>query len=106
MNKSDVPSSDARRSVFSETGDNHPGSSEANVVRDFVAPILYGGIIAGTVDIGAACLINGAKPAVILQAVASGLLGKSAFSGGSTTVALGLVLQWAMSMIIATIFVL
>jgi uncharacterized membrane protein YagU involved in acid resistance len=49
-------------------------------------------------------LINGAKPARILQVIASGLLGKSAFADDST-VELGLVLQWAMSIIIASIFV-
>jgi len=33
------------------------------------------------------------------------LLGKSAFEGGSATVELGLVLQWSMAIIIASIFV-
>jgi hypothetical protein len=63
------------------------------------------GHLAGTLDVACACLINSAKPSVILQAIAGGLLGKSSFSGGAATVALGLVLQWAMSIIIATIFV-
>jgi uncharacterized membrane protein YagU involved in acid resistance len=49
-------------------------------------------------------LINSAKPTRILQVIASGLLGKSAFADNSTVV-LGLVLQWAMSTIIASIFV-
>lgn len=74
------------------------------VVRDLVAPILFGGILAGTLDIGAASLINSANPSRILQAIASGLLGKSAFVDNSS-VALGLVLQWAMAIIIASIFV-
>jgi uncharacterized membrane protein YagU involved in acid resistance len=74
-------------------------------VRSFGSQILLGGLIAGTVDIGAACLINSAAPAVILQVIASGLIGKSAFQGGSNTVVLGLLLQWAMSIIIAAIFV-
>jgi uncharacterized membrane protein YagU involved in acid resistance len=77
----------------------------ARVLRDFIGPILLGGIIAGTVDVGAACLINGANPARILQVIASGLLGKASFEGGSATSALGLVLQWAMSILIASIFV-
>jgi hypothetical protein len=90
--------------------DNHRDSIGGRPVdqlnaRSIVAPILLGGFIAGTIDIGCACLINSAKPMTILQAIASGLLGKSAFVGGPTTVALGLGLQWAMSIIIATIFV-
>lgn len=87
------------------TGDNRHGSTAGQVVKKFIAPILLGGIIAGTIDIGSASLINGAKPTVILQAIAAGLHGKSAFSGGSGTVALGLVLQWSMSIVIAAIFV-
>jgi uncharacterized membrane protein YagU involved in acid resistance len=74
-------------------------------LRWLASPILVGGFVAGTLDIGAACLINGAKPTVILQAIASGLVGKSAFGGGATTVLLGLVLQWGMSIAIAAIFV-
>jgi uncharacterized membrane protein YagU involved in acid resistance len=80
------------------------GTTRTRVVSDFLVPILLGGIIAGTLDIGAASLINSAKPTRILQVIASGLLGKSAFADDST-VALGLVLQWAMSIIIASIFV-
>jgi uncharacterized membrane protein YagU involved in acid resistance len=74
-------------------------------VRLFASTVLAGGFVAGTIDIAAASLINGANPSVILQAIASGLVGKSAFGGGATTVLLGLLLQWGMSIIIATIFV-
>src|SRR5215831_3663605 len=68
--------------------------------------ILLGGLIAGTLDIGAAALINGRSPLVILLVIASGLLGKASFQGGMPAVALGLVLQWLMSLIIAAIYVL
>ncbi|WP_139350787.1 hypothetical protein [Rhodanobacter sp. C01] len=67
--------------------------------------ILYGGFIAGTIDIGVASLINGISPLVILRAIASGLLGKAAFQGGLPVSLLGLGLQWAMSLLIAAIFV-
>jgi uncharacterized membrane protein YagU involved in acid resistance len=70
------------------------------------AAILLGGLIAGTLDIGAAALINGRSPLVILLVIASGLLGKASFQGGLPAVALGLVLQWLMSLVIATIYVL
>ena len=85
---------------------SHASSPTKNrVVSDYVVPILLGGIIAGTVDIGAASLINSANPTRIMQVIASGLLGKSAFDGGAATAELGLVLQWAMSIIIASVFV-
>jgi hypothetical protein len=70
-----------------------------------LGPILLGGLVAGTVDIGAACLINKLNPVVILQAVASGVLGRASFQSGLPAAALGLVLQWAMSLLIAVIFV-
>jgi uncharacterized membrane protein YagU involved in acid resistance len=77
------------------------------MIMSFSTPvaILLGGLIAGTLDIGAAALINGRSPLVILLVIASGLLGKSSF-GGLPAVALGLVLQWLMSLIIAAIYVL
>jgi uncharacterized membrane protein YagU involved in acid resistance len=70
-----------------------------------IAAILLGGFVAGTIDIGSACLINGLSPVVILHAIASGALGKASYAGGLGTAGLGLLLQWAMSLIIAAIFV-
>ena len=70
-----------------------------------LAAIVLGGLVAGTVDIGAAMLISGKSMAFILQFIASGAVGKSAFNGGTGTVVLGALLQWAMSLIIAAIFV-
>src|SRR5277367_4073974 len=69
------------------------------------AAILLGGFVAGMIDIGSACLINGLGPVVILHAIASGALGKASYAGGLGTVGLGLLLQWAMSLVIAAIFV-
>ena len=67
--------------------------------------ILTGGLVAGTIDIGSPALIYGISPIVILRAIASGVLGKESYSGGAYSAALGLVLQWAMSLLIAAIFV-
>ena len=39
--------------------------------------VFAAGLVAGTIDIGAASLINRLSPVVILQAVASGLLGRA-----------------------------
>jgi hypothetical protein len=68
--------------------------------------ILLGGILAGTIDIFAASLINHISLIVILHSIASGLLGKNSFYGGWTSAAIGLVLQWAMALVIATVYVL
>ncbi|MEO8809898.1 MAG: hypothetical protein ABI386_06605 [Rhodanobacter sp.] len=70
-----------------------------------LAPILWGGFVAGTVDIGAASLINWIDPMIILRAIASGVLGHASFQGGVPASLLGLLLQWAMSVLIAAIFV-
>ncbi|HWX67816.1 MAG TPA: hypothetical protein VNZ27_15470 [Rhodanobacter sp.] len=67
--------------------------------------ILCSGFVAGTIDIGSAAVINGMSPLIILRAIASGLLGKAAFQGGMPISLLGLGLQWAMSLLIAAIFV-
>jgi uncharacterized protein (TIGR02246 family) len=66
--------------------------------------ILVGGLTAGTVDIGAAALINHVSPVLIAHYIASGLLGKASFSMGTPAVCLGVILQWAMSVLIAAIY--
>jgi uncharacterized membrane protein YagU involved in acid resistance len=104
MQKSMPPSTDERLSRAG-SGEGPSRTRRTHVVSDYIVPILLGGLIAGTLDIGFASLINSARPTRILQAIASGLLGKPAFDGGSATVELGLVLQWAMSIIIAAVFV-
>jgi hypothetical protein len=73
-------------------------------IRRHVRPVLLGGLVAGTLDIGAACLINKLNALVILQAIASGVLGRAAFRDGPPAAALGLLLQWAMSVLIAVFF--
>lgn len=67
---------------------------------------LLAGFIAGTVDIGAATLISGRSPVFICQYIAGGLIGRGALASGMPAAALGLVLQWAMSILIAALFVL
>jgi uncharacterized membrane protein YagU involved in acid resistance len=67
---------------------------------------ILAGLVAGLVDIGAAIIINHLGPIIILQSIASGLLGMSAYAGGAATAGLGLLLHLAMSITIAGIFVL
>ncbi|HEY2961566.1 MAG TPA: hypothetical protein VGJ37_04085 [Pyrinomonadaceae bacterium] len=68
-----------------------------NEARPF-KPIFWGGLIAGTLDISAACITSwlraGFPPVRVLQSVASGLLGAAAYEGGKKTAALGLVLHF------------
>ena len=75
-------------------------------VHPTLLAILLGGFVAGTLDIGAAALINFISPIPVLLFIAGGLLGKPALAGGASIVLLGLVLQWAMSLLIAAPFVL
>lgn len=66
---------------------------------------LVGGLLAGTLDIGAAASINMIDPRVILRFIAGGLQGKAALQGGAASAWLGLFLQWGMGLLIAAIFV-
>jgi hypothetical protein len=70
-----------------------------------IRAILSGGIIAGTIDVGAACLIYWVGPPIVLRSIATGLVGEAAFSGGAATTLLGLLLQWAMSILIAALYI-
>jgi uncharacterized membrane protein YagU involved in acid resistance len=65
---------------------------------------IYAGLIAGTIDIGAACTINMIGPGPILRFIASGLLG-APLPHETWVYCLGLGLQWMMSIVIAGIFV-
>jgi hypothetical protein len=80
--------------------DTRPDST----TKSTVITILVAGLVAGTIDIGAAALIYGIGPKDILLNVAGGLLGASVFHGGILIAVLGLVLQWAMSILIAGIY--
>ena len=69
--------------------------------------ILIGGGIAATLDLTYAIVyssIRGVPPLRVMQSVASGLVGESAYEGGGGTAALGVVLHYAMAFLIAAIF--
>lgn len=66
--------------------------------------ILVGGLVAGTLDFGAAALINRVSPVLIAHYIASGVLGRASFAIGAPAAYLGLMLQWAMSVVIAAIY--
>ena len=71
--------------------------------------LLYGTLVVGTLDLADAFVffgLRGARPIRILQSIASGLLGRAAFSGGSGTAFLGAVLHFFIAfLIVATFFV-
>ena len=57
--------------------------------------ILFGGLLAGILDLTAACVTNyWVSPLRIFQAIASGLLGAESFGGGVWTAALGVLLHF------------
>jgi len=69
--------------------------------------VLVGGCIGGLLDIVFAISwagFNGVAPARLLQTVASGLLGNSAFEGGIPIAFLGLALHFGMSLLWASVF--
>ncbi|HEY6644637.1 hypothetical protein [Povalibacter sp.] len=71
--------------------------------------VLVGGSIAGALDIAFAISFadfNGVPPDRLLQTVASGVLGESAYAGGAAAAALGLGLHFFMSYMMAGAYVL
>lgn len=70
--------------------------------------IFWGGLIAGTLDLTAACVVSwlraGVRPMVIMQSVASGLLGAPAYQGGAKTAVLGVVLHYLIATIWTVVF--
>ena len=69
--------------------------------------ILWGGLIAGTLDITAAFVnwgLKGAGPARVLQGIASGWLGPDSFSGGWATVVMGLAFHFLIALTAAAVF--
>jgi uncharacterized membrane protein YagU involved in acid resistance len=76
--------------------------------RSALRAILWGTLIAGTLDITSAIVIwgiRGAPPTRILQSVATGLLGRDSYSGGLPTAVLGLLLHFLIMSVIVTIYV-
>lgn len=75
-------------------------------INDTIRAAIIAGLVAGIIDIGAAALINHTGPGLILQAIASGVIGMKSYAGGAGTMVLGLALQLAMSIVIAGIYAL
>lgn len=77
--------------------------------RSILWALLVGGSVAGALDILFAvsfAAYNGTAPVALLQTVASGVLGRAAFTGGVPTAALGLLLHFLLSYAWAGVFLL
>jgi hypothetical protein len=86
---------------------SEPSSVTARMKRRAVSATLTAGLIAGILDITAAFFVYGwygAEPIRILQGIASGILGPSAYSGGSKTAVLGLALHFLIALGAAAVF--
>lgn len=69
--------------------------------------ILWGGTLAGTLDAVAATAFfysQGVPPWRVWQNVASGLLGEQSLRGGGKTVMLGLLLHYAIALVVSSVF--
>ncbi|HVQ28970.1 MAG TPA: hypothetical protein VMV21_05285 [Vicinamibacteria bacterium] len=69
--------------------------------------IVWGGLVAGVLDITDAFVaygVLGVSPVRIMQSIASGLLGSSAYAGGAPTAALGLFLHFVIAFGAATAY--
>lgn len=71
-------------------------------------PIFWGGLIAGTLDLTAACVyawVRGSvSPVRVFQFIASGLLGAESFTGGAKTALLGVALHFLIATVATAVF--
>jgi hypothetical protein len=70
--------------------------------------ILCGGLVAGTLDLTAACVTSwlraGVSPVRVMQSVASGLLGAASYTGGAKTAVLGVALHFLIATTATVVF--
>ena len=73
-----------------------------------VKAIFWGGLIAGALDLTAACAMSwlraGVRPVRVMQSISSGLMGSAAYSGGAKTAALGVVLHFLIATTATAVF--
>ena len=87
---------------------NIAGSTGPHAIRRVILAALIGGVVAGAIDITYAIVASAAKgvsAARVLQSVASGLFDRAAFEGGAATAALGAALHFAMTIVMAVLFI-
>jgi hypothetical protein len=86
----------------------YSAKGDSSLARPFaIKNILHGGLAVGVLD-GLAAVISsalrGVSPTRVFQFVASGLLGRSSFQGGTKTALLGVLLHFVIAFSVATIY--
>lgn len=83
-------------------------SVSATAGNDAAKPVLLAGLVAGTLDLIAACvsawLRSGVPPLRVSQYIASGVLGQAAFTGGGAAAALGVACHFVIALGAAAAF--
>ena len=87
------------------------GSEAHSVARTLSVSraILYATLVVGALDAADGVVfrgLQGQNPIQVLQYIASGLLGARSFSGGLASAGLGLLVHFAISLVVATIYIL
>jgi len=91
------------RSVMETISGQEPSAKKSGNWR----AILFGGLIAGTLDLTSAFIVTalrGGSYVRMLQSIASGLLGAESFTGGAATVALGVLVHFTIAFIWTIVF--
>lgn len=73
--------------------------------RAAISAVLAGGLLAGLIDIGAASFIYSVSPLIVLQSIASGILGRAAFAGGWGSATLGAACHFFIALCAAATYV-
>lgn len=69
--------------------------SSANGNSGAIKSIVFAGIVAGILDLTAACVTNyWLSPVIIFQSIAAGIYGKESYEGGAKTAILGIILHF------------
>jgi uncharacterized membrane protein YagU involved in acid resistance len=83
---------------------NGTAASLAGQTRPFLA-VVIGGLIVGVLDLAYAILVYSPRqPVLILQTIASGLLGSRSYTGGAQTAVLGVFLHFVIAFGAATVY--
>ncbi len=81
------------------------GASSANIQDSPARAILYGGIIAGALDLAYAIVVYSLRhPILIPQTIASGILGAKSYNDGMASAVLGFVLQFFIATTAAAVY--
>jgi hypothetical protein len=86
----------------------HAASPQFQMHRSKTAlAVFWGGLIAGVLDLAYAIAfvtLQGVKPIVLPQAIASGLLGMKSFEGGLPTAILGVALEFLITFVATAVY--